>query len=196
MRKKMHRKPARRLIPPMQRPKLARKRADDMELELKNIHDHRERTESSTCAGVERAHMLFVDAYHELGAQTAPFDELGEEVGLRFLVWLQDELELLPSIVTGLMSYASLVTCEGAANALFREGCMHFEVFDRENEDFDHGVFQIEDDVAGVLYDRMWAPHDLGIVRERADRALAHVCCWFGEVLCVFIFDMLCCLRR
>jgi ABC-type phosphate transport system permease subunit len=34
--------------------------------------------------------------------------------GTRFLRWLQEELESLPSIVTGLMSYASLVTCEGA----------------------------------------------------------------------------------
>jgi hypothetical protein len=43
--------------------------------------------------------------------------------------------------MTGLMSYASLVTCEGAANALSREGCMHFETFDRGNEDFYAGVF-------------------------------------------------------
>jgi hypothetical protein len=61
--------------------------------------------------------------------------------GLRFLGWLQEELESLLSMVTGLMSYASLVTCEGAANALSREGCKHFEVFDRANEDFDRGVF-------------------------------------------------------
>jgi hypothetical protein len=61
----------------------ARKRAVD--LELKNICGHREKTESSTHAGVERAHTLFVDAYSELGAQTAPFDESGEEVGLCFL---------------------------------------------------------------------------------------------------------------
>jgi hypothetical protein len=66
-------------------------------------------------------------------------------VGTHFLGWLQDELELLPSIVTGLMSYASLVTCEGVVNALSRERCRHFEVFDRANEDFDRDVFQIED---------------------------------------------------
>jgi hypothetical protein len=96
----------------------AHKRTADLELELKNMCGHRERPESSTCAGVERAHMLFVDAYRDLGAQTAPFDEPGEEVGILFLGWLQDELESLPSIVTGLMSYTSLVTCEGAANAL------------------------------------------------------------------------------
>jgi ABC-type phosphate transport system permease subunit len=62
-------------------------------------------------------------------------------VGTRFLGWLQDELESLPSIVTGLMSYASLMRCEGAVNALSREGCRHFEAFDRVNEDFDFGVF-------------------------------------------------------
>jgi hypothetical protein len=85
----------------------------------------------------ERAHTLYVEAYRELGAQTAPYDKSGEEVGLCFLGWLQEELESLPSIVTGLMSYASLVTCEGATNALSREGCRHFEVFYRASEDFD-----------------------------------------------------------
>jgi hypothetical protein len=77
----------------------------------------------------------------------------------------------------GLMSYVSLVTCEGVVNALSREGCRHFKVFDRANEDFVRGVFQIEDGMlkcsAGALYDRMWGPHGRGIVRERADRALA-----------------------
>jgi hypothetical protein len=107
------------------------------------MHDHHERMESSTRSGVERAHKLFMDAYCDLGAQTAPFDELGEDVGIRFLGWLQDKLKSLPSIVTGLMSYVSLVTCEGATNALSREGCRHFKVFDRANEDFNHGVFQI-----------------------------------------------------
>jgi hypothetical protein len=54
---------------------------------------------------------------------------------------------VLPSIVTGLMSFASLITCEGAANALSREGCRQSEVFDRSNEDFDHEIFQVEDAV-------------------------------------------------
>jgi hypothetical protein len=62
-------------------------------------------------------------------------------VGLRFLGWLQEELETLLSIATSLMSYASLVTCEGAANALSREGCRHFEVFDRVTEDFGREIF-------------------------------------------------------
>lgn len=119
----------------------ARKHAADLELELKSMCNHHERMESATRAGVERAHTLFVDAYRELGTQTTPFDKSGEEVGTRFLGWLQDELELLLSIMTVLMSYASLVTCKVAANALSREGCRHFEVFDRANEDFDRGVF-------------------------------------------------------
>jgi hypothetical protein len=121
-----------------------------------------------------------VDAYCQLGARTAPFDTSGEEVGLRFLGWLQEELELLSSIVTGLMSFASLITCERAANALSREGCRHFEVFDPANEDFDRGVFQVEDEVlkrsAGALYDRMWGPHGRDTVWERSDRALEQVC--------------------
>jgi hypothetical protein len=52
-----------------------------------------------------------------------------------------EELESLPSIAASLMSYASLITCEGVANALSCEGCMHFEAFDQSNEDFDHEVF-------------------------------------------------------
>ena len=90
-------------------------------------------------------------------------------MGLRFLGWLQEELELVPSIVTGLMSYASLVTYEGAANALSREGCRHFKVFDHANEDFDRRIFQVEDDVlkrsTRALYDRMWGRHGRDTVR-------------------------------
>jgi hypothetical protein len=112
-----------------------------LEFELKNMRDHHEKTEYATRAGVDRAHTLFVDVYHDLGVQTAPFDKSWEEVGTCFLGWLQDELESLPSIMTGLMSYASLVTFEGAANALSREGCRHFEAFERVNEDFGAGVF-------------------------------------------------------
>jgi hypothetical protein len=32
-------------------------------------------------------------------------------------------------IVIGLMSFASLITCEGAVNALSHKGCGHFEDF-------------------------------------------------------------------
>jgi hypothetical protein len=78
--------------------------------------------------------------------------------------------------VTGLMSFASLVTCEGAVNALSRKGCGHFEVFDQSNEGFEHKIFQVEDPVlkrsAGVLFDRMWGPHGQETVRERSDRAI------------------------
>jgi hypothetical protein len=99
--------------------------------------------EASTRTGVDRVHALLVDAYRQLGARTAMFDKYGEEVGLCFLGLLQEELETLLSIATGLMSYALLFTCEGAANALSCEGCRHFEVFDRVTEDFDRGIFQV-----------------------------------------------------
>jgi hypothetical protein len=97
--------------------------------------------ETSTRTGVDRAHKLLMDAYRKLGARTAPFDLSTEEVGLCFFMWLQEELEILLAIMTGHMSFASLITYEGAANALSREGCTHFEVFDRSNEDFDRGIF-------------------------------------------------------
>jgi hypothetical protein len=103
-------------------------------------------------------------------------------VGLRFLGWLQEELELLPSIMMGLMFFASLITCEGAANALSREGCRHYKV------DFDRGIFQVKDEVlkwsARALYDRMWGPHGRDTVRGRFDRVLEQVCDTF---FCLFI---------
>ena len=67
---------------------LALKRVADKESELESLRSYCEKTEASTRVGVERAHTLFVEAYRELGAQTAPFDKSGEEVGLRFLGWL------------------------------------------------------------------------------------------------------------
>jgi hypothetical protein len=120
---------------------LALKRATDVESGLKSLCGYDDKTKVSTRAEVGRAHTLLVDVYHQLGTRTTPFDKSGEQVGLRFLEWLQEELETLPSIETGLMSYASLVTCEGAANALSREGCKQFEVSDRVTEDFDREIF-------------------------------------------------------
>jgi hypothetical protein len=116
-----------------------------------------------------------VDSYRELGARTADFEVPDREAGLRFLEWLQEELLALPTIVEGFMSFASLVTCEGAMNALSREGCSHYEVFDRSDEDFEREIFKVEDpvvkDSAGALFDRMWGPHGREVVRERSDRA-------------------------
>ena len=77
------------------------------------------------------------------------------------------------------MSYASLVTCEGAMNALSREGCRHFEAFDQADEDFGRDIYKVEDPVvkesAGALYDRMWGLYGREVVRERAEAARAQV---------------------
>jgi hypothetical protein len=155
---------------------LALKCATDTKSGHRSLRGYLDKEEASTRTGVDRAHAFLVDVYRQLGARTTPFDTSSEEVGLRFLGWLQEELELLPSIVTGLMSFASLITCEGAANALSREGCRHFKVFDRANENFNRGIFQVKDEVLkrsnGALYDRMWGPHGRDTVRERSDRAL------------------------
>jgi FKBP-type peptidyl-prolyl cis-trans isomerase len=109
---------------------LACQHTEEMETRLCGLRDRLDKTEASTSTEVEWMHMQLVDTYREQGARTAPFEAPGQEVGLRFLGWLQEELEVLPTIVTGLMSFASLVTCEGAVNALYREGCGHFAVFD------------------------------------------------------------------
>jgi hypothetical protein len=120
-----------------------------------------------------------MDSYHELGARTADFEVPDRESGLRCLEWLQEELFALPTIVEGFMSYASLVTCEGAINALSREGCRHYEVFDRCDEDFEREIYKVEDPVvkesAGALFDRMWGPHGREVVRERSDTARGQV---------------------
>jgi hypothetical protein len=106
-----------------------------------------DKAEASTRVEVERTHAQFVDAYRELGARTAAFEAPSQEAGLRFLEWLQEELGVLPTIATGHMSFASLVTCEGAVNALSLEGCGHFEVFDQSDKNFEHKIFQVEDTV-------------------------------------------------
>jgi hypothetical protein len=80
---------------------------------------------------------------------------------------------VLPTIVEGFMSFASLVTCEGAMNALSREGCRHYEVFDQSDENFEREIYKVEDPVvkqsARALFDRMWGPHGREAVRERSD---------------------------
>jgi hypothetical protein len=110
-------------------------------------------------------------------------------VGLRFLEWLQEELAVLPTITTGLMSFASLVTCEGAVNALSHEGCGHFEVFDQSDENFERVIFKVEDPVlkqsVGALFDRMWGPHDRDVVRERSDRAIDQVRAYLRGYMCM-----------
>jgi hypothetical protein len=129
-----------------------------------------------------------VDAYRELGAWTADFKVPGQEAGLCFLEWLQEELLVLPTIVTGFMSFASLVTCEGAVNALSHEGCRHYEVFDQADENFEREIFKVKDPVlkqsAGALFDRMWGPHGREAVRERSDRIIEQVKAIFCVVIC------------
>jgi chromosome segregation ATPase len=92
---------------------LARQRAEELEERLNGLRNRLDKTEASTRAEVERTHTQFVDAYQGLGARTVTFEAPGQEVVLRFLGWLLEELEVLSTIVTGLMSFASLVTCEG-----------------------------------------------------------------------------------
>jgi hypothetical protein len=136
---------------------LARQRAEELEARFNALRSRVDKAESSTRAEVERTHTQVVDAYRELGARTADFDVPGQEAGLRFLEWLQEELLVLPTIVTGFMSFASLVTYEGAMNALSREGCRHYEVFDQVDENFEREIFKVEDPVvkqsAGALFD-------------------------------------------
>jgi hypothetical protein len=140
--------------------------------------------EAFFAAGLRLPAHRFVGEVRGLGAGTGDFEVPDREPGLRCLEWVQEELQALPTVVEGFMAYASLVTCEGAMNALSREGCRHFEVFDQADEDFERDIFKVEDPVvkesAGAIYDRMWGPHGREVVRERAETARAQVIFSFG----------------
>jgi hypothetical protein len=175
---------------------LARQRAEELEARLNALRGRVDKVESSTRVEVERTHAQFVGAYRELGARTADFEVPDEEADLRFLEWLQEELLVLPTIVIGFMSFASLVTCEGAINALSHEGCRHYEVFNQADENFEHEIFKVEDPVvkqsAGALFDRMWGLHDQDVVRERSDRAIEQVKAvfvWLYVWVCVVLLN-------
>jgi hypothetical protein len=158
---------------------LASQRAEEWEVRFNALRICVEKVEASTRSEVERTRAQLVDSYRELGARTADFEVPDREAGLRFLEWLQEELLVLPTIVEGFMSYASLVTCKGAMNALSREGCRHYEVFDQSDESFEREIFKAEDPIvkqsAVALFDRMWGSHGREAVRERFDRAREQV---------------------
>jgi hypothetical protein len=168
---------------------LASQRAEELEARFNALRSRVDKAEASTLSEVRRTHAQFVDAYSELGARTTDFEVPDQEAGLRFLEWLQEELLVLPTIVEGFMSFASLVTCEGTMNALSHEGCRHYEVFDQSDENFEREIFKAKDPMvkqsAGALFDRMWGPHGQEAVRERSDRAIE-------QVKVIFCFVWLC----
>jgi hypothetical protein len=149
---------------------LASQLAEEWEARFNALHSHVDKAETSVRSEVVRTHAQLAEAYRDLGALTADFDVSDREASLRFLEWLQEELLVLSTIVQGFMSYASLVTCKGAMNALSREGCKHYEVFDQSDENFEREIFKVEDPMvkqsAGALFDRMWGPHGQEAVRE------------------------------
>jgi hypothetical protein len=158
---------------------LASQRAEEWVVRFNALRGRVDKAEASTRSEVERTLAQLVDSYRELGARTADFEVPDREAGLRFLEWLQEELLVLPTIVEGFMSYASLVTCKGAMNALSREGCRHYDFFDQSDESFEREIFKAEDPVVkqsvGALFDRMWGAHGREAVRERSDRAREQV---------------------
>jgi hypothetical protein len=99
---------------------LASQRAEEWEARFNALRGSEDKAEASTRSEVERTLAQLMDSYRELGARTANIEVPDREVGLRFLEWLQEEMLVLPTIVEGFMSFASLVTCEGAMNALSR----------------------------------------------------------------------------
>jgi hypothetical protein len=168
---------------------LASQRDKEWEARFNALRGRVDKAEASARLEVERTHTQFMDAYRDQGARTADFEVPDQEEGLRFLEWLLEELLVLPTFVQGFMSFASLVTCEGTLNALSREGCQHYEVFDQSDENFEREIFKAEDPMvkqsAGALFDRMWGPHGREAVKERSDRAIE-------QVKVIFCFVWLC----
>jgi hypothetical protein len=177
---------------------LASQRAEEWEEWFNALRGCVEKAEASTRLEVERTRAQLVESYRELGARTADFEVPDREAGLRFLEWLQEELQVLPTLVEGFMSFASLVTWEGAMNALSREGCRHFEVFDQADESFEREIFKAEDPVVkqsvGALFDRMWGAYGREVVRERSDRAREQV--MFIVLLCFVVRWCVWCLLK
>jgi hypothetical protein len=167
----------------------ASQRAEEWEARFNALRGRVDKAEASARSEVKRTHAQLVEAYRDLGARTTDFEVPDQEAGLCFLEWLQEELLVLPTIVKGFMSFASLVTCEGTMNALSREGCKHYEVFDQLDENFEREIFKVEDSMvkqsAGALFDRMWGPHGREAFRERSDRARE-------QVKVIFCFVWLC----
>jgi FtsZ-binding cell division protein ZapB len=93
---------------------LASQRAEEWEVRFNALLGCVEKAEASTRSEVERTRAQLVDSYRELGARIANFEVPDREAGLRFLDWLQEDLLVLPTIVEGFVSFASLVTCDGS----------------------------------------------------------------------------------
>jgi hypothetical protein len=174
---------------------LAKDLAEDLRGRLTALESRTKGAEAAARTEAERTRTQLMATYRELGARTGDFVVPEREAGLRCLEWVQEELRELPTVLGGLMSYVSLVTCEGAMNALSREGCRHYEAFDQADEDFGRDIFKVEDPVvkesAGALYDRMWGLFGGEVVRERAEAARAQVTLSFVwrllDVVCAYV---------
>jgi hypothetical protein len=171
---------------------LASQRAEEWEARFNALRGRVEKAEASTRSEVERTRAQLVDSYRELGARTTDFKVPNREAGLRFLEWLQEELLVLPTIVEGFMSVASLVTCKGAMNALSREGCRHYEVFDQADESFEREIFKAEDPIvkqsAEALFDRIWGAWSGGCQGAiRPDEGAGDGYC-FAVVCCAWVY--------
>jgi hypothetical protein len=101
---------------------LASQRAEEWEARFNALRGRVDKAEASTRSEVKRTLAQFVSSYRELGARTADFKVPDREAGLRFLEWLQEELLVLPTIMEGFMSFASLVTCEGGHECVVPRG--------------------------------------------------------------------------
>jgi hypothetical protein len=113
---------------------------------VKNMRAYHKRVDAARRVGVDRVHTLFIDAYHDLDAETAPFDKSGGGGGpLPRLV--ARGVKVPPVYRNGPHVLCLSRYLQRGSKCLVGEGYRHFKAFDQNNEDFDQGVFQVEDDV-------------------------------------------------
>jgi hypothetical protein len=103
---------------------IAKELAGELQGRLTALESRAEGAEAAMRAEADRTRTQLMTAYRELGVRTGDFEVPEREAGLRCLEWVQEELQELPTVLAGLMSFTSLVTCEAAMNALSREGCV------------------------------------------------------------------------
>jgi chromosome segregation ATPase len=73
--------------------------AEEWEARFNALRSHVDKAKTSVHSEVVRTHAQLVEAYRDLGAQTADFEVPDRKASLRFLEWLQEELLVLPTIV-------------------------------------------------------------------------------------------------
>jgi hypothetical protein len=109
---------------------LAKELAEHLQERLTALESHAKGAEAAMRAEADRTRTQLMDTYRELGART-------ESPGFTVCSGCRRSYRNSPLSWGGLCRTPPWSPARGAMNALSREGCRHFEVFDQADEDFD-----------------------------------------------------------